>query len=499
MLRAARYTFTAAAIALVLGACQDDAGPTEPTRSGGRPTMMLTAPLLTPPFLDSVVPSTDNSKWRAAHYIFLDPEARRRNRLFVHMPGAPNPPDQFVYLATEAARLGYHVIVLSYPNDQEIGICKADPVCQENVRLEVMDGIDRTPLIDVSRSNSIEGRLANLLQQLTNRPPDEGWSQFLNDGEPNWSQIVISGASFGGSEAAMLAKFHGVDRVTLFAAPRDTIPGGLPPGWVALGATPSERYYGLVHDRDPLVAATLASWPLLGMSQFGDPVYAESGAPFYAGTHRLLTDLRPSSGSFANAHPSVSRDLFTPLDPDGRPSLRDAWHYMLGGDIEPPRVTVPEDFAVNATSPAGAVVTYAASAIDHIDGPVPVRCRPATGSEFAIGRTTVTCEATDLSYNQASATFQVTVLGAEAQLGDLRKAVVGLGLVSHGITTSLTAKLDAALAAMNAGDVPTACAKVQDFINETRAQDGKKILTADAARLVADAQRIRAVLACVIA
>src|SRR2546426_8831789 len=79
--------------------------------------------------------------------------------------------------------------------------------------------------------------------------PEEGWSQFLNDGEPNWSQIVLSGFSFGGSEAAMLAKLHRVNRVTLFAAPRDAdaTAGGQPPPWVALGETPSERYYGLVH------------------------------------------------------------------------------------------------------------------------------------------------------------------------------------------------------------------------------------------------------------
>jgi len=37
---------------------------------------------------------------------------------------------------------------------------------------------------------------------------------------------------------------------------------------------------------------------------------------------------------------------------------------------------------------------------------------------------------------------------------------------------------------------------LQDFINETQAQAGKKISTADAAALIAVAQRIRAVLGC---
>ena len=70
-----------------------------------------------------------------------------------------------------------------------------------------------------------------------------------------------------------------------------------------------------------------------------------------------------------------------------------------------------------------------------------------------------------------------------------------LGLQS-GIATSLTGKLNAALAAATAGDLVTACRKLQDFINETHAQAGKKISTGDAASLIATAQRIRAVLGC---
>src|SRR2546425_2850238 len=164
-------------------------------------------------------------------------------------------------------------------------------------------------------------------------------------------------------------------------------------------------------------------------------------------------------------------------------------------DQEPPALTVPADFAVNATSPSGAVVSYVASATDNVAGTVPVSCRPAPGSGLAIGTTHVTCMATDPSGNQASAGFDVTVLGAPAQIVNLESTVATLGL-AQGIATSLTAKLDAALAAANASDVVTACTKLQDFINETQAQAGKKIATADATLLIADAERIRAVLGC---
>jgi len=469
------------------------------------------------PFVLHQVPpaTTDNNidNWLSDHFVWLYPGAERGEKLFVHLPGGANPiqvPASFQFLGREAARLGYHVIVLTYPN-QDRGIeqlCGGNPACEQNVRLDIIDGGDRSfPVVDVSPANSIDNRLTKLLDSLNAWHPDEGWSRFLVNGAPNWSQIVLSGFSFGGSEAAMLAKLHRVNRVTLFAAPRDAdaTAGGQPPPWVALGETPSERYYGLVHTRDPLSALTLASWrEKLDMQQFGDAVSEEASLAPYAGTHMLVTNRRTRVGTdlnpYLNAHGSVATDQFTPLDaptldyPDGKPQLLDAWRYMLGPDLEPPALTVPADFTVNATSPNGAVTTYVVSASDNV-AVAGLTCSPMSGSVFAIGTIGVTCIATDPSGNQARAMFRVTVLDAQAQLANLDESVGGLGLPG-GITTSLTAKLGAALAAANTGDVATACAKLQDFINETRAQAGKKISSTDATALIAEAERIRVVLGC---
>jgi hypothetical protein len=54
-------------------------------------------------------------------------------------------------------------------------------------------------------------------------------------------------------------------------------------------------------------------------------------------------------------------------------------------------------------------VRYAVTARDDVDGRVPVVCKPRSGSRFAIGRTTVTCSATDSSANTATRKFTVTV------------------------------------------------------------------------------------------
>jgi len=71
---------------------------------------------------------------------------------------------------------------------------------------------------------------------------------------------------------------------------------------------------------------------------------------------------------------------------------------------------VPASQTLAATSPAGAVATYAApTATDAVDAAVPVTCSPASGSTFPIGSTTVTCTATDAAGNGASASFTITV------------------------------------------------------------------------------------------
>ena len=77
-----------------------------------------------------------------------------------------------------------------------------------------------------------------------------------------------------------------------------------------------------------------------------------------------------------------------------------------------PAITGVADVTVQAPSASGAIVTYTApTSTDQIDGARPVTCVPASGSVFAIGKTTVTCSATDKSNNLAQTTFVVKVLG----------------------------------------------------------------------------------------
>jgi hypothetical protein len=72
---------------------------------------------------------------------------------------------------------------------------------------------------------------------------------------------------------------------------------------------------------------------------------------------------------------------------------------------------VPADQVLEATGPAGATASYTIpTAVDDEDGPRPVSCVPASGTTFALGTTTVTCNASDSSGNGAPPVqFNVTV------------------------------------------------------------------------------------------
>lgn len=79
-------------------------------------------------------------------------------------------------------------------------------------------------------------------------------------------------------------------------------------------------------------------------------------------------------------------------------------------DTRGPKLHLPRNFSVPATSAGGAAVTYSATAEDDVDGAVAVSCAPASGSVFAVGTTPVQCMASDSRNNKSSGGFSVTVI-----------------------------------------------------------------------------------------
>ena len=77
-------------------------------------------------------------------------------------------------------------------------------------------------------------------------------------------------------------------------------------------------------------------------------------------------------------------------------------------DTTAPTLHLPEPITVAATSPAGARVTFAATATDIADPHPTVSCLPASGTTFAFGNTTVHCTATDASSRSSTGSFSCT-------------------------------------------------------------------------------------------
>ena len=269
------------------------------------------------------------------HYAWLDTSAPINEQLFVYLPGTDGVPANAQLWQQLAARLGYHVIGLNYPNSVGIAAaCTDDPdpnACSYSARFEIVYGNDSgvdSPIVDVSRPNSIYNRLTKVLHYLAAHYPEEGWSEFLTDGKPRWDRIALSGISQGGGEAAMIAKFHIVARVVMASS----VPDRAAAGWESTHVTPSERYWGLAHDQDPMYGRFLVSWKAFGMDAFGDQVQVETSVPPYGCTHMLFTDLKPQRGGYKFAHASTVIDIYTPLDKDRTPALVDAWRYMMSAE-----------------------------------------------------------------------------------------------------------------------------------------------------------------------
>ena len=261
-------------------------------------------------------------KYVKDHYVMFNHAVRPNEKLFLWLPGSYGRPIDNQYILDLAASNGYRAIGLEYYNiPPVISICVEVPdiACSTRVREERLTGTDTSPEVDVSTADSILNRFTKLLVYLQTHYPKDGWHQFLQDGKPNWSKIVLGGHSQGSGMAAFMAKRFAVARVVLFSGPADySRPAHQLADWLRQpSATPPECWYGLYHAKEKAARAFNLAYSLLGLLP----------------SHIRVVELAPRTNEVLSDDPyhgSVIGDRVTPLDANGRPAYREVWSFLIG-------------------------------------------------------------------------------------------------------------------------------------------------------------------------
>ena len=276
------------------------------------------------------------------HYVSINRGVLAKNQLFLFFPGTGAFAFNYLEINNTAADLGFHSINLNYPNNDAVNdLCNmtANLDCFANVRLETIDGTDRTTFINVNRANSVENRLIKLLIYLRAQNPNHDWGQYLlDDSTINWSKIVVSGHSQGGGHAGIIGRYHSVVRVVMFAAMDFNGMANAPANWIGQpnttpNASTTDKFWGFSHFRDTRVNFSLLStriWTVYGMPQSGAIVNVDGANPPFNNTHSLTTNL-----DCEETHGCIAADARLIRLPDGTPVYKPVWEYLLSNTVAP--------------------------------------------------------------------------------------------------------------------------------------------------------------------
>ncbi len=336
-----KSALAAAAAIAVVAACTDSGSPAGPpvAECPADPASGVSTYTLLDRTVWTVLPVATNAcitQNPDSHFVALDPSVPPVGRLFVFLPGSSAEARSYRRIVLEAARAGYHALGLTYVNDLAIGVRCAfsGPACYPAVREEIITGEDTSGRLDVGRDDSIEGRLARLLEFMAEVDPSQGWGQFVSANGPRWDLISVAGHSQGGGHSLFIAQRTPVFRATAYSSAGDLlVPGATPAPWVAEAwATPAARRFGFISESDELVsfAGAVEAWTEAGLAAFGPPTRVDGTSPPYGGSHMLTTHTAPrNAGTIIGPHHGVTVvDVVTPLDASGEPVFAPVWRAL---------------------------------------------------------------------------------------------------------------------------------------------------------------------------
>jgi dienelactone hydrolase len=265
-------------------------------------------------------------------YAGFDPTASPRDAVLVLLGGTGSAPSGYKLFAEEALRQGFHVIVLDYSDATSVGsLCRDDLACYGRVRQELIEGVDTSPVVRVSKDDAIFGRLGHALRYLSTEFPAEGWNAYLRAGRIDWSHVLMAGFSQGAGHALWIAKHDPLRGVILFSGPVDgrIQPPYQPARWITADgrwATAQSRMKLFVSTRDGYYPAIRANLVALGFDPSTSGVNVDDGLATSRAGALFLTHV-PSP----RAHASVIEDAATPRAPNGTARYAPVWDALLAG------------------------------------------------------------------------------------------------------------------------------------------------------------------------
>lgn len=199
------------------------------------------------------------------------------------------------------ARRGFHVLGVAAFQDYDILSHGADFF--GDARRSVFEGVLHTregefASITMTPADGVAQRTQKALQYLDGEYPDEGWGYFLDaNGSVRWTDVIFSGFSHGGSNAARFAFLVEASRVVSLSAPRENTCarldtancGGVVATWLSEPSkTPAERFFALTGKSDDQHLQHLFTMAKLGYP--GTPTGIEGAQAPYGGSHRLTAN-----------------------------------------------------------------------------------------------------------------------------------------------------------------------------------------------------------------
>ena len=255
--------FTRRAVAMALLGAMAFMAPVSGVRADPEGPAMLVKPSVADPRIKD---------FDEPNVVLASPNIHAKAPLVVFLPGTGNRPTDSPVILKFIASLGYRVIGLEYDDDPSVSaVCPRDPDpnCAGDFRGMRAYGAGPSHRVSNPPAESIDTRLAMLLAWLDAKYPGQGWGAYVKNGHPQWSLIVVSGASQGAGMAAFIAKRSLVRRVVLFSSPWDwTIAGRRPAPWLSqASATPPDRWYAEYHRRELTASALQAAYAALAIPQ----------------------------------------------------------------------------------------------------------------------------------------------------------------------------------------------------------------------------------------